>query len=190
MKITDDQIIHIEDMVTTLLGNNYNPTAHIEIVPIIEKDGIELAWAAMDADTSGVLILDTEKGIRRIEINNNLDGMKDKDIEFKKSRFIMAHEYGHYKLLLEKISTLRGLIVEHRDRRHRDDIAEQEAEYFARSILMPRKSFETFYKIFTQKLPKNPERVIDGLSTVFQVTNAKVQERINDIKKLQKLSNN
>lgn len=58
----------------------------------------------------------------------------------EKSRFITAYEYEHYVLHKKQDKDFYA----HRDRDIRDSPKELEADYFARSILMPEKFFRVY----------------------------------------------
>ena len=107
----------------------------------------------------------------------------------KKSRFITAHEYGHFKLHKDPNEELYA----HRDRDKRDTPQELEADYFARSILMPKDIFLSMNRLidsafneaakqdgyFHQNVANNVR--LELLSKYFKVTRNKVSKRVGDI---------
>ncbi len=171
----------IEKVVDGFLSDvDFGKTPYIDIVSIVQKDGFVVETHEMDIETTGCLFVDeTDKDnpSRSIWVNTvfkNPDN--EEDVVFKKSRFITAHEYGHYKLH----HTLRA----HRDTYHRKEQIELEADYFARSILMPLEYFRTCYKTLSDFSSNDREYVTTMLSKFFKVTKNKVNLRIQDLDEL------
>ena len=72
-------------------------------------------------------------------------------------------------------------IYAHRDTDHRTDIKELEADYFARSVLMPIKQFKIFYHVLNEMGGEDETFTIETLSRLFKVTRNKVKKRIGDL---------
>ena len=155
-----------------------NNNANVDIVALVRKEGFKVDTDTMDKDTTGYLFVNEEENERVICVNTYFSNPeKETDVVFKKSRFITAHEYGHY--VLHKKSG--EPIYAHRDTEHRKELIELEADYFARSILMPLGQFKPFYEMLNE-MGNNEERfTIEMLSKLFKVTKKKVRKRVEDL---------
>lgn len=177
--ITKERMQEIENVTKsklTELGLNNN--ANVDIVALVKKEGFRVETNALEKDTTGYLFVNEEENERVICVNTYFSNPeKETDVVFKKSRFITAHEYGHY-ILHKKDGEP---IFAHRDTEHREEPIELEADYFARSILMPLEHFKPFYEILNE-MGNNEERfTIEMLSKLFKVTKKKVRKRVEDL---------
>ena len=179
--IERDEMLHIESVVEGLLSDmDFTNSPYVDIVSIVKKDGFKVEPTEMDIDTTGCLLVnnDEKNQTRLIMVNTDFRNPDNEtDVVFKKSRFITAHEYGHFILHREEGQP----IYAHRDTYHRTDPFELEADYFARSILMPLEQFKLYYEILNQ-MGKNDEKFTIGLlSKIFKVTKNKVKKRMGDL---------
>ena len=177
-----DKTKEIETQVKQLLKDfDYKKSSYIDIVSIVRKDGFIVEPKDMDINTTGCLFIDNsdKNNIKRnIWVNTRFKNPDNEaDIIFKKSRFITAHEYGHF--------ILHNSISAHRDTDRRTDEIELEADYFARSILMPFNYFKTCYNLLMDFGKNDEEYVINILTKFFKVTKNKVRKRIKDIEELE-----
>lgn len=177
-----ETMIKIENKVEELLqGINFKKSPYVDIVSLVKKDGFKVEVENMDIDTTGCLFVndDDEDSKTRLIVVNSIFKNPDNepDVIFKKSRFITAHEYGHFILHKEKGHP----IFAHRDTYNRTDPQELEADYFARSILMPLVSFKPYYKVAKQITDNDEEFSIALLSKVYKVTRNKVRKRVEDL---------
>ena len=179
--LNKERKIEIESFVDDLIKDiDFSKTPFVDIVSIVKKDGFVVEPHEMDVETTGCLFVDNENNNRSIWVNTTFKNPdNDDDVVFKKSRFITAHEYGHYKL--------HNFSTAHRDTYHRTEPLELEADYFARSILMPLKYFNSCYNAVKDFSKNDTNYVIDVLSTFFDVTKNKVSKRINDLEELEEL---
>ena len=163
----------IETVVRGILGNVGSiETPEVDIVSLVEKDNFEVETKDMDIDTTGLLFVN-EDGERLIVVNTSFKNPdKEDDVVFKKSRFITAHEYGHFILHKD--------LCAHRDTYHRTEEKEIEADYFARSLLMPLHTFRVYYN-FLKELSNEDSYVVETLCRIFKVTKNKVQKRVGDL---------
>lgn len=181
LNIEKSRMLEIEDIVSKILsGINFSNSPYVDIVSLVEKDGFDVETSEMDIETTGCLLVSDEPKNRKrlILVNTNFKNPKNEpDVVFKKSRFITAHEYGHFILHKEDGQP----IYAHRDTYHRTEPIELEADYFARSVLMPLDQFKSYYKILN-RLGENDEKfTIEMLSKLFKVTRNKVQKRVEDL---------
>lgn len=192
--ISTKRKLEIEKKVyATLLSSGFNPAQKnnsliVDIVQLVKGNDFDVKTSEMDLNTTGCLFvndLDTIMGTNKnrvIVVNKNFkNGDNDDNVVLKKSRFITAHEYGHF--ILHKKDGIP--IYAHRDSDHRTDPEELEADYFARSILMPYELFKQY--VNTIKLLNLYDEIKDAvplLSNIFKVTKDKASKRLNDLKEL------
>lgn len=141
----------------------------------------EIQNRMIEDDTTGLLLVDDNNLIpestsnRVIVINQKLIN----DDEFmQKRRFICAHELGHFILHKKDQS-----VFAKRETKIKKSLIEQEAEYFAYCLLMPRKAIEILYTSPTTKILQNiyNESIIDIVSNVFNVSKKKATQRLMDL---------
>jgi hypothetical protein len=184
--ITKEKMMEIEKKTGELLkGIDLETSPYVDIVSIVKKDHFDVQPQEMDADTTGCLFVndDALKTERKIYVNTrfrNLDN--DEDVVFKKSRFITAHEYAHF--ILHKKDGKP--IYAHRDTDHRTEPMELEADYFARSILMPLNIFRVYCDVARDVANEDEDFTVMILSRVFGVTKNKVRRRMEDLEVLGK----
>lgn len=93
-------------------------------------------------------------------------------------RFIIAHEIAHYILHYSAAKT-KGIYA-HRDHKKGKNESENEADFFAANLLMPRKKFLEKYNELTEKKLQQ-EEVVLLLAKKFQVTQKMVERRIEEL---------
>ena len=147
----------IEQKANQLLSKYSQSTAPVDVMSLIEAEGIHLVIDEMDDDHSGFLLV--ENGVATIAINE--------DHHPNRQRFTAAHELGHYILHSEG-----------RDRFFVDkayyrgptasagtDSTEIEANRFAASLLMP----AGVVKEYAQRVELTDVEIY-RLSSLFQVS--------------------
>lgn len=189
--LTKDRMLEIEALANSITKNlDFKKSPFVDITSLVKKDGFTITQKLLDLDTTGILRVDESdmtNPIREIIVNeifSNPD--KDEDVVFKKGRLIAAHEYSHYKLHMPPNLTYYA----HRDSSKRNTPQELEADFCARSILMPRNEFSAYYDIANEVGGDDKSFIIKSLSKLFGVTMKKIRERISDIEKLKGLSQN
>lgn len=185
MGLTRERMEEIEKKTNKLVSDiDFTNTCAVDITPIVERAGFQIIPLKMNINTTGSLYVDDnkEENNRIITVNTQftIDGYEE-DIVLKKSRFVTAHEYGHY--VLHKKDGVP--MFAHRDMEHKTDIMELEADYFARSLLMPINIFKIYYDIAMEKTQHDIEYTILLLSKVFVVTINKIRARIQDMNLLE-----
>lgn len=181
----------IEKIVNKILDENktekhvFENSLIVDIVRLVKNYDFAVQSAEMDLDTTGCLmvndrepVLDTKKN-RLILVNSRFyNANNDENVVLKKSRFITAHEYGHFVLHKQE-----GVpIYAHRDTSRRTDPMELEADYFARSILMPLDVFRSYVQALKRlNILDDKAQSVYVLSAIFKVTKDKVQKRIKDL---------
>lgn len=177
-EITKDRMLEIENITKGLLADaDFEKSPYVDIVSIVKKAGFEVEPREMDIETTGCLLVDDENDERLIMVNTFFKNPENEnDVVFKKSRFITAHEYGHAILHKEK-----GGIYAHRDTYHRTEPKELEADFFARSILMPLQQFKVYYDILNEMSENDEDFIVEMLSKLYKVTRNKVRKRVGDL---------
>lgn len=175
--ISKDRMWDIENKVKDIIKDiDFKVNPCIDITKLVKSDNFTVTPTLMDEETTGVLYVNGDN--RMILVNKvfkNPDN--EEDVVFKKSRFITAHEYGHYILHKEKGKP----IYAHRDTYHRTELIELEADYFARSILMPLDIFKKYYDILNNIGGNDRGFTTMVLSKIFNVTRNKVNKRMEDL---------
>ncbi len=183
-ELTKERMLEIEAIVSDITFHlDFTESPSVDIVSLVKRDGFEVEPSLMQIETTGCLFVndDPDNKERLIVVNKIFKNPDNEDdVIFKKSRFITAHEYGHYILHKPENQPLYA----HRDSDKRDNQEELEADYFARSLLMPLSEFESYYQILNEMGNNNQKFTLDMLSKVFKVTKNKVQKREEDVKKL------
>lgn len=188
MALTEERKKQIENQVKEIIKTcKFTKLPTVDISSLIEKDGFVIKTEFMPIHTTGILFVDEsdkDNPIREITVNEVFTNPnKEEDIIYKKSRFITAHEYGHY-ILHGKTGILSQPIYIHRDSDTREEEIELEADYFARAILMPVLPFKECYNIAKRITGNDIILMLDILSKAFGVTQQKVSVRINDMQEL------
>lgn len=184
LSISKEKMFEIEKTVNDILADtDHEKNPCIDIVSLVKKDGFTVKTKEMDLETTGCILVDdnAEEWKRIIMVNTTFKNPEgEEDVIFKKSRFITAHEFGHFILHREKGQP----IYAHRDTYHRTEPTEVEADYFARAILMPLQSFEVYNRVLNKIGNNDSEFTVGMLSKIFKVTANKVRMRLEDISAL------
>lgn len=120
----------------------------IDVVEVAKKLGFVVGNAGLEDDIDGFIIV--EEGKPHI-LNINTDKLIGvnalKELPWK--RFIVAHEIGHYVLHYDRLKD-NGMFA-HREHRKGKSEKENEADFFAANLLMPRKKFMDKYNELQEK---------------------------------------
>ncbi len=166
MSLSKDEIFKIEDKTEEILDAFYGQSKIIppvDLYKILAKNKLELEYGDFgNPEVLGALFRDERKIVVQY------------DTSLKRQLFTIAHELGHYSLHKHKEKD-----VYLRDVANLDDPTikkeEQEANWFAASLLMPKNAFMFFYRY-------NPS--ITFLSETFQVSQSAAFYRLQNIQAL------
>lgn len=151
----------------------------IDIIQIAKRLGFVVGNAFLnDDDDDGFIVVDEGKEeIFGIKTDKLIGVNSSKSLEWK--RFIIAHEIGHYKLhySLER----DGGIYAHRDHKKGKNNIENEADFFAANILMPREKFSRMYSELKEK-KLTQEDIAMILAKRFVVTQVMASRRIGELR--------
>lgn len=179
--IDKKRMLEIEGITSNILKEvDFSISPYVDIVSLVKKDKFIVKPTEMDIETTGCLLVNEDKKspVRLITVNTFFKNPENEsDVIFKKSRFITAHEYGHFILHRESGKP----IYAHRDTYHRTEPKELEADFFARSILMPLKQFELYFNLLNEMGNNDRAFTIEMLSKLFKVTKNKINKRVEDL---------
>ena len=169
----------IERQVSTLLDNygySQEKDDYVNIIDFVKKLGFIVGNAEMSDNEDGFLIVHPEDSLNDAPDlpNDKIIGVNEtRTLNFK--RFIIAHEFAHYVLHYKM-----GETYFHRENRKGKGPDENEADYFAASLLMPSGSFKRLYKDLKDK-GLNRNLICLQLSSIFKVPAESVSRRIDEL---------
>lgn len=168
----------IENIVGELLAQNgysFGEDTSVDIVELARKLGFVVGIAELPDNEDGFLAiqpLDPEK--RDGEGGGKIIGVNvSRPIDLK--RFIIAHEFAHWALHYQE-----GKVFLHRENKKGKSIEENDADYFAAALLMPRASFSRVYSQLKEK-GLNDVVICAQLAATFKTPLESVTRRIEEI---------
>ena len=165
----------VEQMMKEL---HYSDTSdEIDVIEIAKKLGFAVGNAVMKDDVDGFIIIQKgAKEILGIETDKLIGVNSERELEWK--RFTIAHEIAHY-ILHYSSQKYKGMYA-HRDHKKGKNDIENEADYFAANLLMPKDKFTNKYKELEKKGLDRKE-IIVLLSAKFVVTQMMTERRIEEL---------
>lgn len=149
----------------------------VDVISVAKRLGFVVGNAVLNEEDDGFIVVEEGKSeIMGIQTDKLIGVNSDRPLEWK--RFIIAHELGHY-ILHFKEKNLKGLYA-HRDHNSGHNELENEADFFAANLLMPRDSFKEKYAEI-KKLYKNDREIVDALAKHFVVTTKMTERRIEEL---------
>ena len=149
----------------------------VDVIDVAKRLGFVVGNAVLNEEDDGFIVVEEgRKEIMGIKTDKLIGVNSDRSLEWK--RFIIAHELGHYVLHFKE-KHLVGLYA-HRDHKRGHNELENEADFFAANLLMPRESFENKYNEIKQ-VYKNDREIVDALSKHFIVTTRMTERRIGEL---------
>lgn len=173
MNLNSTRKFEIEAIVESLLnlgGYSIN-SKFVNIVGFMKKMGFVTGVADLKSDEDGLLLISSEKKVIAVNFNRCIE----------RKRYIIAHQFGHYILhyiLKDKfgIST-QEITLLHRENKMRGGVSEDDIDYFAAALLMPREMFKTQYELYKNKGFED-NLIYYELGIIFGVPFEIVQQRI------------
>lgn len=160
----------IEKQVSVLLEKfNYHPEKddYLDIVAFVRSLGFVVGNASLAEDEDGFLAMRPENDVNIIGVNESLS------LEWK--RFIIAHEFAHSVLHYEGQP-----VYLHRDHKKGRNSAENDADYFAAALLMPKDSFKRIHdELKAAGLSENALAM--QLASTYKVTMPMASRRIDEV---------
>lgn len=177
--LSPEQKAKIESIVDDKIKEFGLDTPRFDLIKFLkEKENFEIVLQRMPDDTTGLIIINDNEIIqgmnthKLIAVNDNLQ--KDPNY-IQRRRFIVAHEYAHS--ILHKN---QSVLFAHRDTDKKDTYTEQEADFFARCLLMPRSLIESVKKSETYNKLSDSEK-IPYICQIFNVTEKKAKQRLKEL---------
>lgn len=175
MTINENRKIEIEKNVEQFCGDCiFSGNGPIDVVAIARKKGFVVQRLNMDKDTTGMLLYSASNNISGLDTNKLI--VIKKGLPEEQSRLILAHELGHYSLLSEK-----NPFIAHRTYSHlKKSTIEQDADYFARALLMPK---ERVNRLINNLKAHNCDdnEIIQEIAKNFNVTETKAKTRFYEL---------
>ena len=169
----------IETQVTTLLkeyGYLFDKDDYVDIVDFVQHLGFIVGNAQLCDGEDGFLAIQASNMAKdEADISNDkIIGVNSKrSLDWK--RFIIAHEFAHSVLHYKT-----GEIYLHRENKKGKDDEENDADYFAAALLMPKESFKRLYNQFKNE-GLNDTAICLQLAAVFKVPFDSVSRRISEV---------
>lgn len=139
-----------------------------------KKIGFVVGNANLSDKEDGFIIVNSDEK-ELLGLNANKIIAVNSKREFCLKRFIIAHELGHYLLREDNQK-----IFAHRENKIGKNEEENEFDYFAACLLMPKEKFEEKTSILMNKGIKDDELIYE-LSNSFQVPSESVRRRFDEL---------
>lgn len=171
MSINEDRKKEIDKKIESECLDSIEHTGvPIDVVTIARKQGFTVQRLNMDKDTTGMLLCSEGSKVSGLDTKKLI--VIKKGLSEEQSRLILSHELGHYILFSEGAP-----YVAHRKYSHlKISSKEQEADYFARALLMPKKVLLSFIKKLKSK-GYDADSIIQQIAKKFKVSDAKAKIR-------------
>lgn len=157
-----------------LRAGNVDLTSPVDVIQLAKNLGFAVGNIVSKENYEGVLLIN--------ENDNNILGSNSSRVigvdakqDFNKKRFIIAHELGHYT-----INYNGDPIFARRDRHcetNRSD-EENEIDFFAACLLMPKEGFVAEYRKLKEQSEKN---IIKKLAELFKVPEESAMRRLQEL---------
>lgn len=179
MKLSKEKMEEIERRASEVLVDygiyDGNPES-LDVVCLVRSNGFSVRDASLKDSEDGFLLLRPGS----VEIRGELvDGKiialnRERSAPYK--RFVVAHEFGHYALG----HCQEGKTYLHRETRTGKDEVENEADYFAAALLMPREAFRRSYqKLADRGVPVKDRHI--RLAAEYRVPVESARRRIEEL---------
>lgn len=174
--LTNEEKNMIDEKLKDFVAGNLNfPNKPIDIIKFATNEKNFIVQSLyMSKDTSGMMLYNNDDYVAGTN-SHGLIVIK-RGLSEKESRFIVAHELGHYCLNADQTQ------IAHREKEEVVNKSEEMAEYFARCILMPIQGLKNLIenlKNFDKDM--SDEKIIEIISIIFNVTEKKARIRFSEI---------
>lgn len=152
---------------------------YVDIIGIAEELGFAVGNARLSREEDGFVFINEGERMPSNAPSDKLIGVNS-ELSLPWKRFVIAHELGHYFLhYLDNALDYEGMYA-HRENRKGKNSQEQEADYFAACLLMPKDLFSERYRELKKPHLSNAENAL-LLSKEFIVTQMMAQRRIYEL---------
>ena len=150
-------------------------TDEVDIIKVANLLGIQVGNASLDDAMDGFIIINEGNNkILGVPTDKLIGVNSDRTLQWK--RFIIAHEIGHYKMHYSG----EGMYA-HRDHVNGKNEKENEADFFAANILMPRSKFTDRYKELSNK-GLGKQEIVVLMADKFMVTHRMAERRVEELR--------
>lgn len=179
LQFTKAEMNEMEGVVATFLKDaKIERAIPVDIFKLATDLGFDVRGAELEEQLDGLIIVNELTGkIHGFNSNKIIAYNCFKDIHTKK--FIVAHELAHY--ISKKANNSSKIVVAARDHAfgYSDDKEEQQMDYMAASLLIPKDDLLHF---LSNKFHKNPSEVAQR----YKVPEELAQRRIEEVQRLEK----
>lgn len=156
----------VKNIADEVLKENYINKPPVPVFELAKNYGYEVVEVELPPNIAGL-----------VDIKKHIIFINKSDSDTRKA-FTVAHELGHIKLHAPELEKNPDLgILYRRPLGEKDsDSKEQEANFFAASLLVPESMYDEIIKKYKDALPENK---IDLLSTLFGVSQEVMEYRLN-----------
>lgn len=170
-------IKRIENLASSILLKLGITDIPIPIEQIAEKRGLQIQPHDLGQNVSGVLFLRNGLGVIGYNIN---------EPSYKRRRFTIAHELGHYELhrsqgelFVDKTNQAKQVYMRNEDSATGEIKQEREANAFAAAILMPEDMVYT--ELRKHQFDLNDEEALQKLADLFKVSLPAMTYRLSNL---------
>lgn len=177
-RLTNMEKKEIESKAQELLTSEFFDGQAVKIVSLANQQGFTVGHAVLPEGTEGIIAVDTKQKSLLGSGNNKVIAV-DYRLKKDRQRFIIAHELGHYVMRPDS----KAPVFAHREKAHGRSDEENEADYFAACLLMPRDGFQKALEYFREVNPALGEKDLAVLlSEQFGVPEEAARRRIKEVK--------
>ena len=130
-----------------------------------------------DPKITGLILVNDREPIKGVNVQRFI-GISE-DLPKDRYRFILAHELGHF--ILHKRNEEPLFAFRDYDNSRSGTPEEEQAELFARALLMPKEYIKTAVQSAESDIKNNRERLSEYISKLFQVTPKKADQRLEEL---------
>lgn len=154
-----------------LYGYSSERDTYVDIVDFVRSHGFIVGNAKLDDNEDGFLAIRPKKAQNK---DAKIIGVNfSRDLALK--RFIIAHEFAHSVLHYNE-----GEVFLHRENKKGKNEEENDADYFAAALLMPKDSFVRMYtQLKTEGL--TPSAICTKLALIYNVPLESAVRRIDEV---------
>ena len=175
-RLTNMEKKKIEQLTAELLNqfveDTENEAGYVDIVALARHFGFEVGESKkLSVTENGFISVSKDKQELLIGVNYYRT--------WEEKRFIIAHELAHYFLHYKDSKLSEPVFLMHSEKIKGKNETENDADYFAACLLMPRDKFESAYK--QAKNSYTHIEMIDYLGGIFRTPRESIERRINEL---------
>ncbi len=166
----------IEKRAEEFVCGMFTDSGYVDVIQIAQAHGFVVGNAQFENGDDGFIAVDeSRESIQDFGTNKLIAVNANRDLAAK--RFIIAHEIGHYALHYD--ANVKQLFVARENKKNKVS-EEQDVDFFAACLLMPKKEFKEKVKEFKRK-GFISSKLIFALSDYFSAPLESVMRRMGEI---------